>query len=1013
MTTAFGFTDAATTGATTPTTTRIPLTGAAGYPYPPGSKNLKIGFIATETSSRDIGLSTCGGAVPFAMDYIVQNQLLNDYTFEFVVNYTDCDEQSAAGITVEMITDHDVDVIIGPPCTSCRMGYGLLAFMNLYGWGQFGIMYVDDPSGFCDSLLTDTAASNLDTNFTLTYQVKLASISYSDLKAGLTKMKAKARIIVMCLEGVTKRQMLLAAYDNNMTTPDYVYIMMTMRGTGFGVQATSNYTTEVLDNGFTPIWVDVSNQPPDGRDDQAKQAATRLLVIDTASLVAIGTDPLTFKQEVFSRVKGWPFFCDTMQCQLLYNVTGAGNFISYLYDAFLFYAYAMNATLAQDPVGGLRNWTLFNELKLGVEFTGWSGVVAMTQNGSRIPRFFVTGIDGTGTPVNFVNLTYAFDGELMDATVLYDDAATSIWATRNGIQPADEPTCGFSGKACPISMWAQSGGYIIAAIVVAVLLVIILILIAIYAVREKRREIERLNAEWRVNETSLQKPRSRNEAQSMHSIHSSKSSISGAGSKFSFGSKHSDTDKMNYYLLDGEPNMAFKHKVVSKLSPTDHQELRMLRKLEHDNLHRFLGLCEHASPILTIWRLASRGSLEQVLVGSSMTIDGFFMYSLVRDLVEGLVYILKSPLKMHGHLSSTNCYIDDRWQLKVGGYGLSFIRSHEQTSRKEQLWFAPEKLREPLIHWDEAIDVYSFAIICSEIISRKTAFDMENRREKIEEVLYMVKKGGSVPLRPELIVSHDADVNPALLHLIRDCWTEEPNNRPNFATIKTLLLAMGADRKQNLMDHVFNILESYAETLEKEVQDRTGELTEEKKKSDILLYRMLPKQVADRLKLGQTVEPETYDSVTIFFSDVVKFTNLAAKCTPLQIVNLLNDLYSTFDQIIEEHGVYKGKGVMSTYWLLGRADDPNLARNTERLRMQTSDEIPSRPVETTAPPDPLQRQPTEASEGPMTMAEFARRPTDPMLEDLDDEPLGIYRKHLKHMPSTRKSSIEEIPNAQY
>ncbi|CAJ0576859.1 unnamed protein product, partial [Mesorhabditis spiculigera] len=525
MTTAFGVTDAATTGATTPTTTRIPLTGAAGYPYPPGSKNLRIGFIATETSSRDIGLSTCGGAVPFAMDYIVENQLLNDYTFEFVVNYTDCDEQSAAGITVEMITDHDVDVIIGPPsiipsamltafyskiqiawgystaarltdvvrfptltsvtANTLQMGYGLLAFMNLYGWGQFGIMYVDDPSGFCDSLLTDvdTAASNLDTNFTLTYQVKLASISYSDLKAGLTKMKAKARIIVMCLEGVTKRQMLLAAYDNNMTTPDYVYIMMTMRGTGFGVQATANYTTEVLENGFTPIWVDVSNQPPDGRDDQAKQAATRLLVIDTASLVAIGTDPLTFKQEVFSRVKEWPFFCDTMQCQLLYNVTGAGNFISYLYDAFLFYAYAMNATLAQDPVGGLRNWTLFNELKLGVEFTGWSGVVAMTQNGSRIPRFFVTGIDGTGTPVNFVNLTYAFDGELMDATVLYDDAATSIWATRNGIQPTDEPTCGFSGKACPISMWAQSGGYIIAAIVVAVLLVIILILIAIYAVR--------------------------------------------------------------------------------------------------------------------------------------------------------------------------------------------------------------------------------------------------------------------------------------------------------------------------------------------------------------------------------------------------------------------------------------------------------------------------------------------------------------------------------------------------
>lgn len=42
-------------------------------------------------------------------------------------------------------------------------------------------------------------------------------------------------------------------------------------------------------------------------------------------------------------------------------------------------------------------------------------------------------------------------------------------------------------------------------------------------------------------------------------------------------------------------------------------------------------------------------------------------------------------------------------------------------------------------------------------------------------------------------------------------------------------------------------------------------------------------QVAERLKLGQTVEPEGFDSVTVFFSDVVKFTQLAAKCTPIQV----------------------------------------------------------------------------------------------------------------------------------
>ncbi|VDO33197.1 unnamed protein product [Haemonchus placei] len=102
-----------------------------------------------------------------------------------------------------------------------------------------------------------------------------------------------------------------------------------------------------------------------------------------------------------------------------------------------------------------------------------------------------------------------------------------------------------------------------------------------------------------------------------------------------------------------------------------------------------------------------------------------------------------------------------------------------------------------------------------------------------------------------------------------------------------------------MMDHVFNVLEQYASNLEEEVQARMQELTEEKKKSDILLYRMLPKEVAEKLKLGQSVEPETFDCVTLFFSDVV--------------VNLLNDLYTLFDAIIDEHDVYKVETIGDGY----------------------------------------------------------------------------------------------------
>ncbi|XP_045165881.1 guanylate cyclase soluble subunit beta-2-like isoform X5 [Mercenaria mercenaria] len=101
-----------------------------------------------------------------------------------------------------------------------------------------------------------------------------------------------------------------------------------------------------------------------------------------------------------------------------------------------------------------------------------------------------------------------------------------------------------------------------------------------------------------------------------------------------------------------------------------------------------------------------------------------------------------------------------------------------------------------------------------------------------------------------------------------------------------------------------------------ELRKTSKALEEEKKKTDLLLYQMLPEKVAIELKNGRPVAAEKFEHVTVLFSDIVTFTNIASACPAISIVQMLNDLYNRFDARSTEHGVYKVETIGDAYMVV-------------------------------------------------------------------------------------------------
>uniref|UniRef100_A0A915L9N2 guanylate cyclase n=1 Tax=Romanomermis culicivorax TaxID=13658 RepID=A0A915L9N2_ROMCU len=758
------------------------------------------------------------------------------------------------------------------------MGRALKELLLHFNWKRVASFYTDDnASRRCYSIVDSLKKTLLKAGIVNVLNTMVERISPTDdeIMSFLQTIKQFARIILVCLEHERDmRRFMLKAHELEMTNDEYVFIMPDF----------------VRDNNRSEMWLDMdSNANIDNMDQAAKKAFRATMMVE---MLTSSNDELHyFKKEIIRKAKEEPFLIDSSNVEDQYG----SLYSPFLHDSIYLYALALNKTLQQGGTIEDTRW-ITNNTK-NTRFLGLSGEVVIDSQNTREPNFVVRIFDKGMKMTRVVELLMSnSDGKTVN--VLVPDKI--LFENRNGIAPKDVPDCGFLNEKCvvvrqSITHWVAIGAFMC-------FLMVGLSTVGVFFFVKRRMLCNELGKMlWKINYRDIvflnDKSRRSKSLGSLRTI----STVA--------------SDETNEAMAKGDKNVAHhkgilvtvkNHEVSAVLSnESDQKHLKCMKDMVHDNLNVFVGLCIDSPQPISLWKYASKGSLEDILHADTVKLDWFFKYSLLRDVVSGMEYLHSSEILTHGQLKSSNCVVDGRWVCKISDYGLNKLRV-ESKDAKDKLWTAPELLISTNTHSlpvSQPGDVYAFAILTQEVLLRDRPFCAENLIPEI--IIKRVAKTESPPFRPTVKLDKENDVDPAMIQIMNDCWKEDPVLRPNFKHVKSLMKQMARGKNFNLMDHILKMMEKYASGLEQKISDRTRVLTEEAKKADLLLYRMLPKAVADRLKSGQMCDPETFNNVSILLSDVVGFSVISARSTPLQTVNLLNELYSVFDDVISEYDAYK------------------------------------------------------------------------------------------------------------
>ncbi|XP_061612717.1 guanylate cyclase 2G isoform X3 [Phyllopteryx taeniolatus] len=912
---------------------------------PPPSPKLLIGFQAPWNSSFPFSAQRLGSAIQIAIDKVNGNpSFLGNYTLSFVYMDTACSPKLSLGAFIQQVWRDNVSAVFGPACPEEAEVTGLIAStwsIPMFGFvGQsskmdnadvydsyvnvvpplkrssevlvktlefFGWTHVAMIGGGLDSNTWDkvdalwkTVDTALRSRFKLTAAVKFDTSDPRLVYRNVKYIATVARVIVVLANKEDSLTLLLEAERQGLMGGDNVFFLVQHFEVSGGVDNVWKYSM----------------------DGQMNRAALR--AFDMTFIIGQksydGYDYYDFFEQVFERLRGPPFHSN------LTSEREVSTYSAYLHDAVLLYAMALKEVLkdSEDPHDGRQVLQKLKN-KNGIRFYGASGLVHFDEDGERNLDYSIYDLQYSRDDATFVPVLH-FDSHSKSIRPTPMFAAVT-WP--KGRPPSDNPECGFNNELCE---WLSTDIVLLALLVTFPVIGVLAVLgIGVLVLQKLRLQASLEDSRWWLIDygdiTIIR------EASHVHAVSlSTTRSPSGSGGSYSTLSANSYgfKDKMgkeHIYVTIGlyQGNYVAIKYIKKDVRENLHRasvlvEFNVMREMKHENLLQFFGACVEPPNVCLVTQYCRKGSLKDVLKASDVELDGMFKLSFAYDIVNGMDFIHKSSLKFHGNLKTSTCMVDSRLQVKLSGFGLWEFKYSSKgnsdltgTPKYEGFfWTAPELLRKvnPSITGTPKGDIYSFAIILWELMYNSKSGPYHEVNIEPKEIIARLRgPSRGEPLRPPLSDLCDESIN----SLLRVCWNENPDHRPPFRSILRQLKETSPESHANILDNMVEKLEKYANHLEVVVQERTNQLVAEKFRSDKLLSSMLPRYIADELMAGKTVEPRSYDVVSIFFSDIVGFTSMCAISSAMEVITFLNDLYSLFDDIIRMYDVYKVETIGDAY----------------------------------------------------------------------------------------------------